>query len=406
MIYYILWGLSFVGLVLGIFWLSILFINTKRKISPRKLPFVSIIVPAHNEEKTIGKTINSILNLDYPIKKIEIILVNDESRDKTVEIAKRYKQVKIINNKHRGIGKASAVNSGLRVAKGEFFGIVDADSEVSRNSLKKMMGYFSSRRTGAVISAIKVSNSGRLYTKLQKLEYSFTALARELMSRIDTLHFSHGVLSVFRTDVIKDLGYFDENNLTEDLEIAMRLKAHHYNIIMAPNAITYTNVPATFKSLWNQRIRWYRGLIHNLKKYKGIIFNPKYGFFGTFQIPINIITLVSIVLLFVLFIYQLITFIWNYAYKIYLLKFGIFSGFEIPSIKFWLLNFDVKFLFPIIIAILINIFFLYKAHKIIGEKVKFFNFLLVFYFMLYPIITMFHWIVAIFQEMAHTRKKW
>jgi len=406
MIYYLLWGLSFVGLFLGIFWINLLFFGKPKKIKFSKLPFVTIIIPGYNEEKTIAKTIRSVLDLDYPKNKLEIIVVDDNSKDNTYFIAKSFKGIKVLKNKHKGVGKSSAVNAALRIAKGEFFGIVDADSSVSKSSLKKILSYFSNEKIGGVISAIKISNKGKLYIGLQRLEYAFTVLARELMSRLGTLHFSHGVLSVFRTKLVKKLGYFDENNLTEDLEIAMRLKANMYDVIMAPDSFTYTNAPSTFKELWDQRVRWYRGLMHNLKKYHYVFFNPKYGFYGMFQIPLSFFTVFSILLVFGLFTYKLLEILWNNFVRMFVLKFEIFNGWQLPSLKFILLNIDVKFLFPVAVIILLNIYLLLKSYKLIKEKPKIFNFLLIMFFIVYPILSMFHWVAAIFHEVFKTKRRW
>src|SRR3989344_5098205 len=263
MIYYVLWGVSFIGLILGVFWLNLLFFKEGKRINLKSFPYVSIIVAAHNEEKNISRTINSLLALNYPKNKLEIIVVNDESTDNTINIVKKFKQVKLINNKHKGIGKASAVNAGIRISKGEFFGVLDADSEVDKDSLKTVLTYFSNEKVGCVITPITVIEAKNLYRGLQKIEYAFTAMIRELMSRINTLYYSHGVLSVLRTNLIKKIGYFDENNLTEDLEIAMRLKSKGYDVKMASKTLTYTRVPGTFKDLWKQRVRWYRGFMHN-----------------------------------------------------------------------------------------------------------------------------------------------
>ena len=119
MIYYVLWGVSFIGLILGVFWLNLLFFKEGKRINLKSFPYVSIIVAAHNEEKNISRTINSLLALNYPKDKFEIIVVNDQSTDDTVNVVKKFKQVKLINNKHKGIGKASAVNAGIRISKGE-----------------------------------------------------------------------------------------------------------------------------------------------------------------------------------------------------------------------------------------------------------------------------------------------
>lgn len=406
MIYYVLWGVSFIGLMLGIFWLNLLFFKESKRIKLKKLPYVSVIVPAHNEEDSIERTIKSLLNLDYPKNKLEIIVVNDESKDNTVNVIKKFKNIKLINNKHKGIGKASAVNKGISIAKGEFIAIVDADSGVSRNSLKNALTYFSGEKVGGVITPIKVIEVKNLYRGLQKIEYTFTAMIRELMSRVNTLYSSHGVLSLFKRDLIKKLGGFDENNLTEDLEIAMRLKANGYDIRMASNALTYTRVPSGFWDLWRQRVRWYRGFMQNIVKYKKVIFKKKYGLYGNFQLPLNLFSLAVLALVFVLFSYEVIRNLYNWTIKIIILKFEIFSIGDLPSVKHLLLMFDIKYFFPLIVVILMNLFLFYKAHKIIKEKTRFFSLTLLIYFIIYPILTMFHWVAALVQEIFSIKKKW
>tara|TARA_Y100000034_G_scaffold101914_1_gene126500 strand:+ start:1 stop:1221 length:1221 start_codon:yes stop_codon:yes gene_type:complete len=406
MIYYVLWGVSFIGLILGVFWLNLLFFKEGKRVRLKKLPFVSVIVPAYNEEKTIEKTIKSLLNLNYPRNKLEIIVVSDESTDNTVNIVKKFKRIKLINNKHKGIGKASAVNAGIRVAKGEFFGILDADSEVSKNSLRVALTYFSSEKVGGVITPIKIVNIKNLYRGLQRIEYTFTALIRELMSRINTLYYSHGVLSLLRTGLVKKLGYFDENNLTEDLEIAMRLKYNGYEMKMASKALTYTRAPGTFKELWNQRVRWYRGFMQNIVKYKHVLFKKKYGAYSNFQLPLNLFSLVVLALVFVLFSYEVIRRIYSWILKVIILKWDIFTVGDLPSAKHLFLMFDIKYVFPIIIIILINLFLYYKAHEILKEKVRFFRLSLLLYFILFPLLTMFHWVTALFHEVFKIKKKW
>ena len=268
------------------------------------------------------------------------------------------------------------------------------------------MEYFVNKNVGSVITPIKILKRRNLYNWLQQIEYTFTVVIRELMSRINTLYYSHGVLSVFRTSLIKEIGYFDENNLTEDLEIAMRLKSKGYEIIMALEALTYTNVPMTFMSLWKQRVRWYRGFLHNLKKYRKILFNKNSGAYGNFQLPLNIFSIITLVSVFVLFLYELFIRIYNWVIKFIAIKFEIFSLGELPSFKYMLLSIDVKYFFPIIVIILINLYLLNKASKFIQEKGKIFSLTLLIYFIVYPILTMFHWVAALLQELFSTKKRW
>lgn len=128
----IIWGAYVVSLYFTIFWLLVyLDFGAEDKIKPlKKYPKVTIAIPAYNEEKTIAETIKSAVNLDYPKNKLEILVINDGSRDKTKQITelltKKYSNVKLINQINQG--KAVALNTALSKAKGEFFICLDADS--------------------------------------------------------------------------------------------------------------------------------------------------------------------------------------------------------------------------------------------------------------------------------------
>ena len=134
-----IWVMYLVALYYSVFWLLVVFDKgfSEKKTKLKRLPLVSVIVPAYNEEKTIGNTIKSLLSLDYPHDKLEIIAVNDGSKDNTLKVIEDI----IKNNKNRNIilinqlnqGKARSLNNGLKIAKGEFFACLDADSVVEKD---------------------------------------------------------------------------------------------------------------------------------------------------------------------------------------------------------------------------------------------------------------------------------
>jgi cellulose synthase/poly-beta-1,6-N-acetylglucosamine synthase-like glycosyltransferase len=303
------------------------------------------------------------------------------------------------------LGKASALNAGLRYASGELFAVLDADSEVEKNSLIKIINYFDDSKTGSVISSIKITNLKNTYHYIQRLEYILATFIRKMMSKIDTLHITPGVLSVYRTNLIKKLGGFDENNITEDLEIALRLRANNYSVRMSPNSITYTKVPSTFKQLWNQRIRWFRGFISNNLKYKNIFMNKKYGAMGIFQLPLNALTFLTIVALFFVLGYEIITRIYELLFRFLLLKKNIFYSIDFPSLRELIINSNVKLLFPLTISFLLSFYLLNKAHKSMKEKLIF-NPSLLIYFTVYPILRTLHWMVAFYKEVIRSKRKW
>ena len=401
----ILWILSFISLFVSLFWLQVMYIKKKDKILANYYPSVSVLIPAYNEEKNVAKAINSVLNLDYPKNKLKIIVINDGSIDKTKEVASNFKEVLVLDNKHKGLGKASALNHGLKYVNTELFAVLDADSEVGKDSLKKLVQLFKDKKTAAAISRIKVKNLHNTWTNIQRIEYILATFIRKLMSKIDTLHITPGVLSVYRTNIIKKLNNFDENNITEDLEIAMRLRYYNYNVKMNDEAITYTNVPSTFKQLWTQRIRWFRGFIQNNLKYKKMFLSRKHGLMGKLQLPLNAITFFTILLTFFLLSYELIRNIYIGITKIVLLRNDIIYIIKFPSIKELLLSIDLKYWFPLTIAFVLSLFLLHLAHRLSKEK-WLFNPALLIYFSVYPLLRLVHWITAVYKESVKTKRKW
>jgi len=401
----ILWILAFISLFVSLFWLQVMYIKKKESSNLNYFPNVSIIIPAHNEEKSIAKTIKSVLNLNYPKDKLKIIVVNDQSTDKTKEIAERFKGVLVVYNKHKGIGKASALNRGLKLVSTELFSVLDADSEVSKDSLKKLVILFKEKNTAAAISRIMIKNNKNTLTNIQRIEYILATFIRKLMSKIDTLHITPGVLSVYRTSVVKKLNGFDENNITEDLEIAMKLRYHNYSVKMNDEAVTYTNVPFTLDKFWHQRIRWFRGFIYNNLKYKKMFMSKKHGLMGRLQAPMNAITFITILLTFFLISYEIISLLYKFISKLILLKQDIIYTFRIPPIKELLLSVNINYIFPLTVAFLLSLYLLHLAHKTSKEK-WLFNPALLIYFSIYPIVRLIHWVTAMYKETTKAKRKW
>ncbi|MEM3408077.1 MAG: glycosyltransferase family 2 protein [Candidatus Micrarchaeia archaeon] len=258
-------------------------------------PTVSFIIPAYNEEETILDTIKSVLKSDYPKDKIEIIVVNDGSTDKTAEVVKtiKDKRVKLINKKNSG--KADSLNKGIEKAKGEIIVTLDADSYIEKDSLRKMISYFKDD-VAAVTSAVKVKERENMtfLEKLQRLEYLFTIFNRRLFAMINGVYVTPGPFSAFRREIFDIVGGFDPNNIMEDQEIALRIQAANYKIESCMDAVVYTDVPKDFSSFMKQRERWHRGGFRNVLKYAYTI-NPKYGDFGVFVMFYSVLSIILLI---------------------------------------------------------------------------------------------------------------
>ena len=403
---YLFMIVSFITLFVALFWIQVFLLRDKpqEKLS-RKDYNVSIIVPAINEEKTISDTIESLLNLDYPKDKLEIIVVNDGSTDNTKQVVEKYldKGIKLINKKSSG--KAASVNVALSNIKTEIFGIVDADSIVERNSVANMVHFFDNQSVGAVISLIKVREPKTILERVQHFEYIFSAFSRKLMHAVNTLFITPGVLTLFRTDVIKKLGGFDEENLTEDLEIAMKLRYNNYNIVIETNSLTYTRVPRTFRALWNQRVRWFRGYLYNTRKYKDMFLSKKYGFLGLFQVPLNFITIFLVILTFMLALYEVLRLLYEFLIKLLAYGSDIIYSYKFPTLKELIFKLDFKIFFPVLISLILALYFYNKALKTTNEKWKF-PLALFLYVTVYPSLRIVHWVVALTKELGGAKRKW
>lgn len=401
------------SLYLSILWLKIFYLDkdeiAKALLGPtksKKQPKVSIIIPAYNEAETIVATLNSVLALEYPKNKLEIIVVNDGSTDNTADIVQAYKKHNIILLNKKNGGKASSLNIGLKKATGELVGVLDADSVVSKNSLMTMLHHFEDdKNVGAVISGIRTLNKNKLIEKLQRFEYIFTILFRRLMTSLDTLYVTPGVLSIYRKNVLQNLGGFDENNLTEDMEIALRLKHEKYLVKLELGSITYTTVPSTFSELAQQRIRWCRGHMENTWKYKDMIFNPDYGFTGAFQFPVNMISPILLITLLFLVTRGTIDTFRNLFLHLSAQGIGFFYNIAFPSLKHIIFSMNIKILFPLVLSALIAFVMISLAHKFTKEKWEF-PITYILFFTIYPLLIAWFWILAIFQTFTKKRPKW
>ena len=164
--------LAFISFIALVFLASII---VKRKFEPQQ-PSLSVIIPAYNEERTIDKCIDSVLENNYPKEKMEVIVVDDGSTDKTKELAKR-KKVKLLTQDHRG--KSDALNLGIKNSRNEFIICLDADSFMEKDCIKELVKPFSNKKTGATSASIMVKNRKSVLGAFQNIEYAYHNLIRK-----------------------------------------------------------------------------------------------------------------------------------------------------------------------------------------------------------------------------------
>lgn len=306
----------------------------KYSFEEKNLPKVTVLIPAYNEENSIARTIKSILKSDYPRNKFEVIVINDGSKDKTYEIAKKYKSkiVKVFTKKNGG--KGSALNLGISKAKGEIIFTMDADTFVESYSLKNMVHYFANPKITAVTPAMMIYKPKTIWQRIQHAEYFLGVFMRKAFASVDSVYVTPGAFSAYRKEFFEKHGGYDEDNVTEDLEIALRIQYLGYSIENSPYSPAYTISPKTFRELLIQRRRWYYGHIKNIWNYRKLI-SRKYGDLGMFIIPVG---LLSIFFALVVFLYKLgETFSKAFNEIVFLKDFG-FSSLSVSEINYHVLE--------------------------------------------------------------------
>lgn len=260
---------------------------------PDELPSVTFLVPAFNEEDYIETTLERLLALDYPDDRMEIIAINDGSTDSTLEKMHRFADdITIIDKENTG--KANSLNVALERVETELVACMDGDSYPESAFLREMVGYFAEDGVKGVTPAMKVDEPRTWVQKVIWAEYVFQIFLRKVFAIFDVQYVLPGPGSLYETDYLKELGGFDEETLTEDMEAAFRMIHDGARIENSSTAYVYTVSPPTLTGLFRQRIRWYRGYIQNLLSYRDMFGNRAYGNLGVFFLPFNLLWLALI----------------------------------------------------------------------------------------------------------------
>ncbi len=298
-------------------------------------PGISILVPAYNEEATITASIRSMFQLTY--SDFEVIVINDGSRDSTLEVLKREFSLlpfpdaqrqglvtKPIRGVYRSIdhpnlcvidkengGKADSLNAGINAARHPLFCGVDADSILSRDSLQRVAKPFmNDPDTVATGGTVRVANGCKItdgfltkvglptniWALFQVVEYLRAFLFGRLgWSQINAVLIVSGAFGLFKTEVVIAAGGYRSNTIGEDMELVVRIhrlmrqQGKAYRITFVPEPVCWTEVPEDRKTLRNQRIRWQRGLSESLSSNWSLMFSRNGGTPGWVAFPFMIL---------------------------------------------------------------------------------------------------------------------
>jgi len=255
--------------------------SRKKRASNKFLPTFSIIAPVKNEEKVVGRLLTSLSNLNYPAEKSEIVIVEDGSSDKTLEICMNYAKerpnVKVLHRSFSN-GKPSALNFGINHSKGEIIAIFDADNIPDSNVLDAVCEYFEDPNVAAVQGkTLSINPKENMLT--QFISYESAVYGEVYLRGKDVLNlFVHltGSCQFVRRSVLEKLEGFDENVLSEDVELSARLTKNNYKIRYASDVVAWQESPSKVNTLFKQRTRWFRGITELAFKYGKLMAKPNW----------------------------------------------------------------------------------------------------------------------------------
>jgi biofilm PGA synthesis N-glycosyltransferase PgaC len=244
-------------------------------------PFVSVIVPCYNEEKNIENCVNAIFSLDYPKDKLEVIVLDDGSTDKTAtilrELKKKYKKLKIVTCKRdreeQGVWrKPYVLNLGVKKSKYDIIFAVDSDTFLDKACLKNLVLPLQKEHVGVTNGSCIVRNKKTVLGMFQGIEYYYHNLMRKSFSNLfGNLVWFFGAFACYKKQVLEKIGGFKKLTLTEDMDTAMEVYRAGYRVLNVHNALGFTTVPDTIRGFFNQRIRWWIGGLQTLKKNKDLL---------------------------------------------------------------------------------------------------------------------------------------
>ena len=249
------------------------FVRSFKRMVGAYTPTVTVLIPAHNEELVIGNLLERMTELTYPKEKLEVVVVDDGSTDKTGEIADnyatKYGYIKVIHRVNGGRGKPAALNEGIKFSNGEIILTFDADYYPQLDIIEKLVAPFADPEVGGVQGRVTVLNEeDSLVSKIVTLEriggYRIDQQARDYLVFIPQYG---GTVGGFRRDALEKTGRWDVNMLTDDTDLTILLILHGYQIRYINDAEAYEEAVTTWRAYWNQRYRWAKGHMQCAKKH-------------------------------------------------------------------------------------------------------------------------------------------
>ena len=251
-------------------------------------PRVAVLIPAYNEEKVIERTIQGALDSDY--QNLLVIVIDDGSKDRTLEIARRTFAKEeaagkvIILTKPNG-GKAEALNFGLEhIGDAELFVGIDADTIIAPDAIARMVPHFLNPKVAAVAGNAKVGNRVNLWTRWQALEYITSQnFERRALNTMGAVSVVPGAIGAWRVAAVREAGGYHVDTVAEDADLTMALLRNGYRVQYEDMALAFTEAPTTANALMRQRFRWSFGILQAIFKHRGVF--ARKGALGFVALP-------------------------------------------------------------------------------------------------------------------------
>jgi cellulose synthase/poly-beta-1,6-N-acetylglucosamine synthase-like glycosyltransferase len=255
---------------------------------------ISVIVPAFDEQATIAATVRTLAASNHP--EVEVVVVDDESADATAETVRDlgFANVRLVQVPSGG--KATALNTGVALARHELIVMVDADTIVAPDALHELVQPFGDPGVGAVAGNVKVGNRRGLLARWQHIEYVIGFnLDRRLYDALGCIPTVPGALGGFRRETLEAIGGLSTDTLAEDTDLTMAILREGWRVVYQDTAQAHTEAPRTLRQLWHQRYRWSYGTMQAMWKHRhSMVEGGPSGRFGRRGLPL--IALFSVVL--------------------------------------------------------------------------------------------------------------
>ena len=291
-LHFVSWGYNFVLIITGLAAIHIfrLFLAKSDPVSPAltdknltNAPTISLLVAAKNEEAVIARSVKQLCSLDYPLDKFEVWAIDDNSSDRTGEIldqlTQEYSQLKVVHRSSKDTGgKSGALNQVLQQTKGEIIAVFDADAKVAPNLLRKVAPMFANPKMGAVQVRKAIANEEEnFWTRGQAAEMLLDGYVQQKRIAVDGIGELRGNGQFVRRSALRSCGGWNEETITDDLDLTIRLHLDDWKIGLLLNPAVEEEGVTKAIALWHQRNRWAEGGYQRYLDYWRYIFKNPVG---------------------------------------------------------------------------------------------------------------------------------